>query len=68
MLASYYNKYLKPVPYNLQQITYMAATVQRNISAYIKMYKHNKQKRGVKERNMVLISKKKKRLQIKQRG
>jgi hypothetical protein len=37
--TSYDNDYLKPTPYNLQQIMYMTATIQWNISINIKMCK-----------------------------
>ena len=37
--TSYDNDYLKPTPYNLQQIIYMTATIQGHISINIKMYK-----------------------------
>jgi hypothetical protein len=43
--TSYDNNYLKPVPYNLQQIIYMTAIMQCNISINVNMYKQTIQKR-----------------------
>ena len=58
--SSYHNNYLKPAPYNLQQIIYMPATMQCNVSIYIKMYKQTSKKgERIKQRDLVLISKRK---------
>ena len=57
-LSTSYDNYLKPAPYNLQQIIYMTATIQWNIVIYIKMCKQtSKIGERIKERDMVLIKK-----------
>ena len=54
----------KAVSYNLQQIIYITATIRWNVSIYLKMYeKTSKQGEKIKQRDMVLISKRKKCLQ-----
>ena len=65
----YHNNYLKPGLYNLQQIIYMTVIIQWNVPVYIKMYKQtSKNGESIKQRSMVLISKRKKCLQKLNKG
>ena len=55
------NNYLKPVPYNLQQIIYMTASTKWNISTYLKMYipvykQTSKNGERIKQRHGLFIS------------
>jgi hypothetical protein len=69
MGTRYHNNYLKPGPYNLQQIIYMTVIIQWNVPVYIKIYKQtSKNGESIKQRSMVLISKRKKCLQKLNKG